>query len=150
MPNSIARRQLETIDEQWKANHLEAMDCRRLEELLLLCVETFDRINREEEEERLAVLTNKEPPPASGMQEYRDFFSEWATLCKNFLKPLDRLEKRGFVVDYSERFRVCIREAEGILMSDSDFFSGNTLVRLRDEAIEEFRQGEAKDVEGPA
>ena len=77
-------------------------------------------------------------------------FSASATLCKNFLKPLDRLEKRGFVVDYSERFRVCIREAEGILMSDSDFFSGNTLVRLRDEAIEEFRQGEAKDVEGPA
>lgn len=149
MATSIAKRQLDAIEEQWRANHLEAMSCRKLEDVLLLCIETFERIGREEEEWRLAVLTGQQ---ASGCEEPSyslELYSLWAKVCPEFLERVSFFEARGYVVEHSERFRACLREAQGILTSDAEFFRGDGLVQLCDEAIDEFRRGETEHVDGP-
>ena len=147
MPTSVAKRQLEFIGEQWRANHVEAMSCWSFEDLLLLCIQAFEWINREEEEWRLAILTSEHPFLDADKQTYHDLYREWITLCGKFVQHLTDFENRGFVVDNGDRFRACIREAEGILTNDSDFFKGDALVRLCDDAIDESRRGETEDVD---
>lgn len=149
MRNSIAKRQLETIKEQWQTNHLEAMSCRKLEGVLLLCIETFERISREEEEWRLAVLTGQQASVCGEQSDFLELYSLWNKVCPEYLERVRFFESRSYSVEHSERFRACLREADGILTSDADFFRGDGLVQLCDEAIDEFRQGETEHVERP-
>ena len=149
MPSSIAKRQLETNNEQWQANHLEAMSVRKLEDVLSLCIETFERISREEEEWRLAVLTGQQASACGERSYFLELYSLWNKVCPEYLERVCSFESRGFSVEHSERFRACLREADGILTSDADFFRGDGLVQLCDKAIDEFRQGEAEHVDRP-
>ena len=59
--SSLAERQLELIGEQWKANHGAAMSCRNVEDLVRLCIETVEWINREEENWRSSILSGVRP-----------------------------------------------------------------------------------------
>ena len=137
----VAERQLELIDERWKANHLAAMSCLDLEDLLRLCVETVEWINREEEGWRRSVLSGGHSYSEQEEQLFTDQYNRWLTLCRNFLGRIAELERQGFVVELADRFRSHIREVEGILTPDSAFFAADALARLRDEAIDEHRRG---------
>ena len=149
MPSSIAKRQLETINEQWQANDLEAMSVRKLEDVLSLCIETFERISREEEEWRLALLTGQQATDCGEPSYSLELYSLWNKVCPEFLERVSYFERHGYDVEHSERFRACLREAEGILTKDADFFRGEGLAQLCDEAIDEFRRGETDDVDRP-
>lgn len=52
------------------------------------------------------------------------------------------------MVEMADRFRAHIRETEGILTPDAQFFAADARVRLRDEAIDEHRRGEGENVVG--
>lgn len=149
MPPSAASRQIDIIDEQWQANHLEAMSCWDFEELLRLCVETFERLNREEENWRHSVLCGGHAYSAEEENAFVALYAKWKDLCENFLAPLAHFEGSGFVIECADQFRACIREAEGLLTPDAQFFDGDALARLRDEAIEDHRRDEVEHVDGP-
>jgi hypothetical protein len=145
---SLAERQLELIDEQWKANHLAAMSCRNVEDLVRLSVQTVEWINREEENWRYSILSGATSCSEVEERFFAAMYDRWLQLCRNFLEPISRLEGRGFVVEMADRFHAQIRETEGILTPDAQFFAADALVRLRDEAIDEHRRGEGENVVG--
>ncbi len=148
MLSSVAKRQIEIIDEQWKANHIEAMSCWSFQDLLLLCIETFDRINREDEGWRQSVFSGKYSYSSEEENVFVGLYTNWLETCKNFLAQLSHFKERGYSVECAVRFYECIREAEGILTPDTDFYVSDTLVCLRDKAIDEHRRGEVEDVGG--
>jgi hypothetical protein len=146
--SSLAERQLELIGEQWKANHGAAMSCRNVEDLVRLCIETVEWINREEENWRSSILSGVTSYSEAEERSFATMYERWLRMCRDFLKPILRLESQGFVVDMADRFRAHIREIEGILTPDAQFFAADALVRLRDEAIDEHRRGEGENVVG--
>jgi hypothetical protein len=148
MATSTVKRQIDILDEQWKANHLEALSCWEFEDLLRLCVETFERIGRQDEGWRSAVFCGERPYSAEEEKGFVALYVAWRDVCKNFLGPLGHFEERDYRIECAEQFRACIREAEGILTPDAEFFDADTVARLRDEAIEEHRRGEAEHVGG--
>ena len=92
MATSTVKRQIDILDEQWKANHLEALSCWEFEDLLRLCIETFERIGRQDEGWRNAVFCGERPYstrrkalPAPGTPPGED-------VCKNFLGRLSHFE----------------------------------------------------------
>ena len=145
---SLAQRHLELIDEQWQANHLAAMSCRNVEDLVRLSIQTVEWINREEENWRYSVLSGTTAYSEVEERSFAAMYDRWLRLCRNFLEPLSRIEGQGFVVEMADRFRAHIRETEGILTPDAQFFAADALVRLRDEAIDEHRRGEGENVVG--
>jgi hypothetical protein len=148
MAASVAQRQIELIDQQWRADHVEAATCWDFEDLLRLCVEAFERINRQEEAWRRSVLRGERPYSAEEENEFIVLCGKWTEVCGKFLPPLAGFERRGFQIESAGQFRSCIREAEGILTPDAKFFVADALVRMRDAAIEEHRRGEAEHVGG--
>ena len=142
--NFIIAEQLKTIGEQWKANHIEAMGCYHFEDLLLYCIEAFERINREDEAWRGEVLNTPERYNAETEHLIDSLYRQWLGLCENFLKPLKELQGK-FDVAHADRFLGCIREAKGMQTEDSEFFSGDALVDLCDDAIDEHKKGETLD-----
>jgi hypothetical protein len=148
MATSTVKRQIDILDEQWKANHLEALSCWEFEDLLRLCIETFERIGRQEEGWRNAVFHGERPYSAEEENGFVALYAAWKDVCKNFLGPLAQFEARGYGIECGGRFRGCVREAEGILTPDAQFFDADTVARLRDEAIDEHRHGEAEHVGG--
>jgi hypothetical protein len=148
MATSTVKRQIDIIDEQWKDNHIEALSCWEFEDLLRLCIETFERIGRQDEGWRSAVFCGERPYSAEEENGFAALYAAWRDVCTNFLGPLTHFEERGYVVECGNQFRGCVREAEGILTPDAEFFDADTVARLRDEAIEEHRRGEAEHVGG--
>jgi hypothetical protein len=146
--SSTAKRQIDIIDDQWKANHIEAMSCWAFEDLLRLCIETFERIGRQDEGWRKSVFSGEHPYSAEDEKASLDLYVDWKSVCENFLAPLSRFEMGGYVIECANQFRACLREAEGILTPDAEFFNSNALTRLRDEAIDDSRHGEVEHVGG--
>jgi hypothetical protein len=144
-----AKRQIDIIDEQWKENHLEAMSCWAFEDLLRLCVETFERIGRHDEGWRSSVFRGELPYSYEEEENLLALYADWKDVCEHFLVPLSSFEARGYVIECAERFRSCIGEAHGISTPDAEFFVGDAMVDLRDKAIEDNRRGEVEHVGGP-
>lgn len=58
---------------------------------------------------------------------------------------LPHLEDGDEVTDeQSSRFKACVLEARGILTPDDQFFTGDALAELRDQAIDEHRAGQTE------
>lgn len=136
--------QIRTIDEQWKANHISAMACWEFQDLLLFCIEAFERINRLDEAYRVAILGKEKPYNEEEEKEIQKSYCNWLNVCKHLLDPLTKFQSK-YTVEHADRFVECVREAEGIQMDDSDFFSCDNLVQLRDTAIDEHQRGETLD-----
>lgn len=148
MPTSIARGQIDIIDEQWKANHIEAMAFWAFEDFLRFCIEAFDRIGRQDEGWRRLVLRGERSFSADEEKELLELYSLWERTCSKLLEPLSVVEKRGYTIECAARFRACVREAKGILTADEDFFDSDALAELRDRAIDDNRHGEVEHVGG--
>ncbi len=145
---SLAQRQLNVIDEQWQANHFEVKQCWEFEEFLLYCVEAFDRINRTDEVWRREVYRKRQSYNQEFDQEIESAYEWWFRVCSKISPALSTLEQKYGMVQYADRFRSCLCEAKGILTDDAEFFSGDALAKLRDEAINEHHRGETEDVGG--
>ena len=144
---SLAARQIEMISEQWKANHLNAMACWEFGDLLLYCVEAFDRINREDEGYRQEVFNGNAEHSGEIEEAHGNFYVKWYSACKPFEATLANYQQDGHVVEYADRFLQCLRETEGILTDDATFFADDTLADLRDQAIDDHKKGETLDVD---
>ncbi len=92
---SLAQRHLELIDEQWQANHLAAMSCRNVEDLVRLSIQTVEWINREEENWRYSVLSGATAYSEVEERSFAAMYDRWLRLCRNFLEPLCALRVRA-------------------------------------------------------
>ena len=146
---SLASLQIEVIDEQWRENHLEAMSCWKFGDLLLFCVETFERINREDESWRLEVLQGREKHDDAVDEACAKTYAKWFHICKRFESVLRQFQQQGHDVEHADRFVQCLSEAEGVMTDDATFFAGDHLAALRDSAIDEHRRGDTLDVDRP-
>lgn len=141
MPTSVAQRQIDLIDEQWKANNIDAMSCWDFEDFLCLCTEAFSRIGRQEDGWRRCIYDEQVVYSQDAEKVFLGLYRDWLCVCKNLVLPLKHFENKGFIVCYANLFRSCIREAEGILTPDDKFFASDALVSLRDDAIDECQRG---------
>lgn len=145
----IAQRQVELVTEQWKANHIDAMSCRDVEDFLRLAVGAFDWIVREDENYRSDVAKGSVQYDQSVADNILELFRQWRDACTHFIRRVEECERLDFKVEYASQFRSYLREADGILTPDSEFLSHPALVDLRDAAIDDFRAGSCEDVAIP-
>jgi hypothetical protein len=149
MPIPIARRQIDFLAEQWKSNHLDAMTCRDIEDFLHLAIQAFFWICRESDNAQQDILNGARPYSEEEYRGFHKMYAEWLNVCQCYVPHLEECESKGFEVQHAAKFRECLREATGILTPDSDFFSSDSLVILRDNAIDEFRAGGCEDAATP-
>jgi hypothetical protein len=136
----------EAKSEAWRLAHRSAMRCRDLEARLALGVFTFNQISRADEHWRKEIYAGNLPFADEDERAILDAYRTWAGTCDLYLKAIAELESQHYAVEHAEEFRQCTREVRGILTSDENFFSGEQLTVLRDEAIEAHRKGATEEI----
>ncbi len=131
--------------EQWKQDHDAAMRCFDFEGLLALGLSLFDFINRVDEAWRVKVYRGLVPYDATMDQVIEGLYRVWLRPCDRLHARLAELEKH-FDVKGASEFRAACREVQGILTRDDEFFTGDRLAELRDEAVEDHRAGSTEDM----
>ncbi len=121
----------------------DAMACCDLENLLVYYIEAFQRINRIDEAWREGVLKKRLSYDAEFEGMIGNIYRDWLEMCERFVDSLCKLQET-YIIECADQFLGCIREAKGILKEDSDFFSGEELVDLRDAAIDGHQRGETR------
>lgn len=131
--------------ESWKADHGAAMACYEFEDFLEYGIEIFESISSLDEAWRLRVFKRQVSYDADLESRIHDCYRKWLEPCADVEQVLQWFESRFGELRRAEEFRARRREAQGILANDSEFFAGDALARLRDDAIDEHRRGEALD-----
>ncbi|MEX2139178.1 MAG: hypothetical protein WD894_07955 [Pirellulales bacterium] len=128
--------------ERWKADHRSAMVCYEVEETLALGNRVFDAIVEFDENWRRQVSRGKlrfSPVLHSFIQA---LFERWHAPCSNVLAAIEDLRHEGFLPKGADEFQHRCREADGILTPDGDFFVGDQLIQIRDDALDQHLRGE--------
>jgi hypothetical protein len=142
--------QLSVIDEQWKRNHVNAMEYRDFEEWLAFGIETLERLFRFDEGWRGDVLSGAVPYDPDLDADIRKSFEQWLTTSRVAASHIPQFEQRFGPVEYAAKFRQYIRMVESVLTPDEQFFSDEALVAARDQAIEEHSRGVTEDLDDSA
>jgi hypothetical protein len=145
--SELVRREIELyrqVSEAWKADHDAAIACYDFHDLLGKGIAAFESISRYDEEFRRRVFAGQ-PFDAELNKQILELYRMVSEPCQDILDTLARFERAGFKVDSAERFRSCCRELEGILSEPRDFFSDDSLVKMRDEAIDANRRGDVSE-----
>ena len=132
--------------EDWKGDHKEAMACFELEELLALGIDAFKAINRADEWVRAQVVSGEAEYDVGEFEKVEVLYQQWMQCSIVVNDILSRFEKNDFDVRGADDFRRCYREVQGILTPDEKFFAHDSLVRLRDEAIDAHRRRETVEI----
>ena len=132
--------------EHWKTGHTDAMACYEFEDHLQSGIEIFDSITRFDEDRRLRVLKGQIPYDASTEQQIQGLYKDWLQPSALAATILEHYESLFGDVKHADEFRSRYSEAKGIVTPDNEFFSDDTLVELRDAAIDEHRRGDTQDV----
>ncbi len=143
---SLAERQIVLIEEQWKTNHIEAMQCWDFEDLLLYCIEAFNRIGRKDEVWRTEMLAGRLEYDPRHDEEIDRLYRLWLGLCRSIADELPRFEQRFVHLTNGDEFRRCLSEVQSILGDEDEFFTdpNGRMAELRDEAIEWHRRTRAE------
>lgn len=138
------RHRLEDYGEQvgdWNAAQERATHCLEFELLLAHGLSLLGQVNSIDEKVRLKIFQGDVEYDARFDDLLTNFYQSWLGPRDKLLRELQSLEQEGFPVERAEEFRAACREVEGILTADDEFFTGDELVTLRDEAIDEHRAG---------
>ena len=129
-------------DQCWKTDYDAAMKCRTVEYRLARAMAVYDWIVRIDEVWRLSVYQGGQAYDAETHELLTSAFRVWLGASEKLLGDLADIEQQGFTVRQAAEYRARVREAQGSLTDDAEFFSGRELVRLRDEAIDANARGE--------
>lgn len=121
--------------------NLSDPDVERLESTLLFGCSLALMIDYVDHRWRMETLSGKEPYDVNQESAIQSYYRDWLRGAGGILVSLDRAESRGHSVKNSDLFRRCYRENQSALTPDSEFFAGDALVRLRDDAIDAHREG---------
>jgi hypothetical protein len=122
--------------------------CFQFADLVLQGVDLFDGINSLDEDWRMLISD-----PASEVQysdafegQITELYRTWLETSHKVLGTYDRL--KGDYIDQTRinRLQSGVREVEGILAGDAEFFT--ELWPIRDEAIDQYRNGETSEING--
>ena len=83
----------------------------------------------------------EELSPEALREQLHNLYRAWLRPCDAVELAVRRCEADGFEVEGAEEFRSARREAQGVLTPDAEFFRGDELVVLRDQAVEDARAG---------
>ena len=131
--------------DEWRPDHDVTMKCHEIEDFLRAGIVIFDSLVEMDEKYRERVLSGKISHDPRTDKALMGAFAMWLRPCVNIKRALAAFENRFGTVEHAEEFRSRCREAEGMLVKDGEFFSGDALTELRDEAIDAHRRGETLD-----
>jgi hypothetical protein len=130
--------------EEWKQAHESLRrDCWFWEKLIGKANRLFNQILDLDSDIRESVFSGE----ITAQEEERlhkevvSLVQQWLQISQDFLRQVVRLEGEYGVVEGAQELRQHIKDAEGILTSDEQFFQGDELARLRDQAIDDHRAG---------
>ena len=103
-------------------------------------------MNRLDEALRLRAFRGELEYSAEIERAFLEALQWWSEPCDHALECLQYFEDQGFVVANAGEFRAACSEVRGMLAGDADFFSGDALANLRDDAKESFRRGECEEM----
>jgi len=132
--------------EGWQADHAEAMACKNLEDLLLLGVSLSFSIDLIDVHWRDAMMAGRTPYSSSDEEEIMGFYRTWLVPSDRMLASIALMEAAGFEVNLADQFRRACREAKAVFVADSDFFTGDAIVEMRDRAIDDYREGRTVEI----
>ena len=132
--------------ENWKADHEKAMACLEFEEYLDSAISLFQHITRVDEGWHNHVFTYPDRYDPKRDEAILGLYRRWLKLAEGDWETVARLEKEYGTVRGADEFRRCYRAAQGVLTPDDAFFTGEGLVKLRDEAVDAHRRGEAAEM----
>jgi hypothetical protein len=127
--------------EQWKVDHIEAKACYDLEATLVWGLSLFFAIDLIDNNRHYMVFRNSAEYDPAAEQAVENLYKDWLRPADQLLARIEEMERSGYVVKWSDPFRRACRETKGVLTPDSEFFTGDSLVALRDEAIDAHREG---------
>lgn len=127
-------------------DHYAAEACAAFEYQLRKGLVLFRALIEADEHLREQAYADKFDYSAEVVQAFADLFRWWLSPKDQVLKWIEFFETRGHTVEGADKFRAACREAIGIATPDQDFFGGDKLVRLRDEALEANHLGECESV----
>ena len=126
--------------ESWKTDHDLAMKCMDFESLLQAGLSVLDAIHSIDERCALAVRSGQAIADDDIQEAITRLYEDWSVPCARVLQKLPEFEHAGYAVKYAPEIRAASREVAGILTKDADFFVGDAIVDLRDEAIDAHRE----------
>lgn len=141
---NVVRGALKSYDDEaetWKVYHDHAMKCYDFEDFLGVGIALFDGITDFDERHRARVLANEVEYDPEHSATIKDAYRWWLRPCEHIQAKIDSLRADFGILKNAEEFLSRCREAKGILMEDAEFFTGETFIELRDEALDEFRAG---------
>jgi len=135
--------------EDWKAEHDQlTADCWVWEDLVAKANFIFGRILDLDTDIQESVLAGQAEFDEATDRNLREVLGQWSEVSLVVLHHAVRLEKTYGDVDGAQVLRANIEQAQSILTADSEFFSSERLVELRDTAIEAHRSGQTESLYG--
>lgn len=125
------------ISEQWLREDKGVRAAYSLNDLLCKASNLFDVLISAEERWRVELCRGQAEYSAEQEALYTRLIQVWLTACEPFVGVLQAFESAGLFVKHARRFRRCVREAQGIMTPDAEFFSHDRLVEQRDRAFDE-------------
>jgi hypothetical protein len=132
----------------WKRDHALAMAYYNFQDFLEFGINLFDSITKIDEDWRLRVLKHEFKYDPVTAKKILGLYETWLEPCAEIERIALFLEQTFGNLANAAEFQLRCREARGIVTPDEQFFVGDALVNLRDEAIEENCKGETFDVGG--
>jgi hypothetical protein len=124
----------EEEEETWNKRHDDAMLCRDLEDIVSLSIKLYCEIIELDEDVRLCEFDDRDSEIRL-LVKTNELLQRWVQTSGDVLESISRMERGGYSIDGSDRFRGFLKEAENILTDDSKFFTGPKLQKMESEAI---------------
>jgi hypothetical protein len=147
-PPGIAERMISAYaeTETWKDQHDKAVLCFEIEEFIAWGNRIFQGLSEDDAHWHGSVFFNQKVSFSKCLLEkLEQLYRDWLTASERIMSTIGDLEGWGFEIRGVEEFRRNCREVRGMFAPDDEFFQSDSLVELRDEAIDEHRQGKTTD-----
>lgn len=125
----------------------EAMDCLDCQAFLQLGIDAFRWLVNADESINKAIAEGVFEYDADLQSKLEELFRRWLVPCKFANEWIDIQLRRGYQPGNLKKFRKCQAEVEAIVKSfdDTTRNMSDSLIELRDAAIEEHRRGETAE-----
>lgn len=127
--------------EDWKREHHLVQVCWEYEDLVAKANFLYTRIiDLDEDIQEVCLLSGAEFHYELD-QKVDQLLSSWLEISLEILPHIGDLEREYSSLDGAEDFRRNVKEVQAILTPDREFFAGDALVDLRDQAVDDHRAG---------
>jgi hypothetical protein len=79
--------------------------------------------------------------------EIAGYYQDWLVAAQEIDAELTQSQGAGVSFEDAATFRRCLTEVRGLLTTDPEFFGGQELAKLRDDAIDSHRRGESVEIQ---